>query len=47
VDDALPLFKEAFEVDPAWRELVPRLVKAGRLPDTPGLIERIESVYLG
>ncbi len=43
LDDALPLFRQAFDADPAWRELVPRLVVAGRLPDEPEMIERIQS----
>jgi uncharacterized Ntn-hydrolase superfamily protein len=43
-DDALPLFRQVFASDPAWRELVPRLVKVGRLADEPGLVERIMGV---
>jgi uncharacterized Ntn-hydrolase superfamily protein len=38
---ALPLFKQVFELDPIWRELLPRLVPAELLPDDPALIERI------
>jgi len=41
VDDALPLFKQVFAQDSAWRVLVPRLVKSDLLPDDPKLIERI------
>ncbi len=41
VDDALPLFKQVFAQDAAWRVLVPRLVKSDLLPDDPKLIERI------
>jgi uncharacterized Ntn-hydrolase superfamily protein len=41
VDEALPLFRKVFALDPSWRELTPRLVKAGLLPDDPKLIERI------
>jgi uncharacterized Ntn-hydrolase superfamily protein len=41
VDEALPLFKRVFAMDPAWKELTPRLPKAGLLPDDPKLIERI------
>lgn len=41
---ALPLFKQVFELDPLWRELLPRLVPAELLPDDPALIERILQV---
>ena len=41
VEAALPLFKQVFEVDPIWRDLIPRLVPAGQLPDDPDLVERI------
>jgi uncharacterized Ntn-hydrolase superfamily protein len=41
VDDALPLFAKTFALEPSWRELTPRLPKAGLLPDDPKLIERI------
>jgi len=41
VEAALPLFKRVFEVDPIWRDLIPRLVPAGQLPDDPDLVERI------
>ena len=41
VDEALQLFRKVFAMDPAWRELTPRLPKAGLLPDDPKLIERI------
>lgn len=34
VDEALPLFRAAFAADPAWRELVRRLPKAGVIPGT-------------
>src|SRR5687768_10938893 len=39
VDEALPLFARAFEMEPAWRELTPRLVRSGLLPDDRKLIE--------
>jgi uncharacterized Ntn-hydrolase superfamily protein len=42
-DDALPLLRQVFAADPAWRDLVPRLVKVGRLADAAGLVERIVS----
>ncbi len=34
VDEALPIFAQAFEREPSWRELTPRLVKSGLLPET-------------
>lgn len=44
VDESLPLFKEAFDAWPLWRELVPRLPHSDILPDDPALIERILAV---
>jgi uncharacterized Ntn-hydrolase superfamily protein len=41
VDESLPLFARAFELEAGWRELTPRLVKAGLLPDDPKTVERI------
>jgi uncharacterized Ntn-hydrolase superfamily protein len=41
IDDALPLFARAFTIEPAWRELTPRLVKAGLLPNEQATIDRI------
>ena len=41
VEEALPLFVRAYELHPAWRELVPRIVAVGLLPDDPELIDRI------
>ncbi len=41
VDEALPLFAKAYRLHPKWRDLVPRLPKAGLLPDDPKLIARI------
>jgi len=41
--EALPLFAEAFELWPLWRELVQRLPEAGLLPDDPELMQRIVS----
>lgn len=40
-DEAMPLFREVFRREPAWRRLVPRLVEAGQLPDDPALVRRI------
>jgi uncharacterized Ntn-hydrolase superfamily protein len=44
LDEALPLFKRAFEMWPQWRTLVPRLPASGLLPDDAQLIERIVGV---
>jgi uncharacterized Ntn-hydrolase superfamily protein len=44
VEEALPLFKRAFDMWPDWRTLVPRLPASGLLPDDPELIERIINV---
>jgi uncharacterized Ntn-hydrolase superfamily protein len=41
VEEALPLFVRAFQIEPGWRDLTPRLSKSGLLPDDPKLIERI------
>jgi len=43
VEESLPIFKKAFELEPNWREVVPRLSKAGLLPDDETLIRRILS----
>ena len=43
-DEAVPLFRRAFAQDPLWRELVPRLPKAGALPDDSALIKRIVDI---
>ena len=43
-DEAVPLFRRAFVQDPLWRVLVPRLPKAGALPDSAALIKRIVDI---
>lgn len=43
-NEAVPLFRRAFAQDPNWRELVPRLPKAGALPDSAALIKRIVEI---
>jgi len=43
VDRSLPIFKEVFDRDPIWRDVVPRLVPSELLPDDPTLIEKIVS----
>lgn len=42
VDEALPIFKEVFKKAPDLRDLVPRLIPAGLLPDNKKLIEKIQ-----
>ena len=44
VDESLPLFRRAFELEAGWRELTGRLSRAGLLPDDDALIKRITSV---
>ncbi len=44
VDEALPLFKKAYDMWPDWRTLVPRLPASGLLPDDPAVIKRIVEV---
>jgi uncharacterized Ntn-hydrolase superfamily protein len=39
--DAMLIFREVFDKEPAWADLVPRLRAAQQLPDDPALIERI------
>jgi uncharacterized Ntn-hydrolase superfamily protein len=41
VDEALPLLREAYAVNPDWAELLRRLPASGRFPDDPELIERL------
>jgi uncharacterized Ntn-hydrolase superfamily protein len=41
VEESLPLFARAFEMEPSWRELTTRLPRAGLIPDDPKLLERI------
>jgi len=43
LDEALRQFARVFDVNPQYREMVRRLVRAGFLPDDPGLIARIEA----
>ena len=42
VNEALPIFKEVFEKAPDLRNLIPRLIPAGLLPDDKKLIDRIQ-----
>lgn len=41
VDESLPLFRKAFAMNPAWRELVQRLPASDLLPKDPALMKRI------
>jgi uncharacterized Ntn-hydrolase superfamily protein len=41
VDEALPIFARAFQLEPSWRELTPRLSRSGLLPEDAALLERI------
>lgn len=41
MEAALPLFKQVFNTDPLWRDLVPRLVRSEFIPDDATLIEQI------
>lgn len=45
VDASLPLFRRAFRLHPAWRELVTRLPAAGLMPNDPALMARITHVH--
>ncbi|TDA68118.1 MAG: DUF1028 domain-containing protein [Chloroflexi bacterium] len=41
MDEAAPIFKSVFQVNPNWAELVKRLPAAGLLRDDPELLQRI------
>ena len=41
VDESLPLFARAYQLEPSWRVLAPRLPHSGLLPDDPKMMERI------
>jgi len=41
VDESLPLFKKVFAMDHNWVDLTPRLPKAGLLPESPQLVQKI------
>jgi uncharacterized Ntn-hydrolase superfamily protein len=43
LDSSLPIFKKVFAADPAWRDLVPRLADVDLLPDSLGVIEKIQA----
>jgi uncharacterized Ntn-hydrolase superfamily protein len=41
LEESLPIFREVFAKEPRWRELTPRLVDAGLLPNDPALLQKI------
>lgn len=41
MDEAAPIFKEVFQANPNWAELVKRLPAAGLLRDDPAMLKRI------
>ena len=41
VEESLPLFDKAFAAWPQWRDLVPRLVEVGLLPDDDAMVDKI------
>lgn len=43
VDEALPLFRKSFKLHPDWVVMVPRVAKAGLLPDDKKVLDRILS----
>lgn len=47
VDEALPIFKEVFEKAPDLRDLIPRLIPAGLLPDDEELVKKIQKQGIG
>lgn len=47
VDEALLIFKEVFEKAPDLRDLIPRLIPAGLLPDDEELVKKIQEQGIG
>ncbi|MCH7814069.1 MAG: DUF1028 domain-containing protein, partial [Planctomycetes bacterium] len=43
IDEALPIFREVFQAEPVWAELVPRLVQVGLLPNDEDLLDKINA----
>ena len=43
LEASLPIFRDVFDQEPIWLELLPRLVKAGLLPDDPALLAKIRA----
>jgi len=44
MEKATPIFREVFKIEPRLKQLVPRLVKSGLLPDDNSLIQSILSI---
>lgn len=44
LDEALPIFRDIFEKDPHWKELIKRLPDSGLLPNDEKLISRILNI---
>ena len=44
LEEALPLFKQVFEINSNWRDLVPRLVPSEVLPDDKEIIDKIVGI---
>ena len=42
-DEALPIFKQVFDAEPFWKQLVPRLADVDQLPKDPALLKAIEA----
>jgi len=42
-DEAMPIFKRVFALEPVWRRLVPRLADAEQLPKDPALLTQIQA----
>ena len=47
VNEALPIFKEVFKKAPDLRDLIPRLIPAGLLPDDKELVKKIQEQGIG
>ena len=43
VEQALPIFRDVFAREPRWVSLIPRLVKAGLLPNDEKILEQIKA----
>jgi len=44
IDNALPLFALVFQVEPAWYEMLDRLIVSGNFPDDPGAITKVKAL---
>lgn len=41
LEEALPVFRRAFEMNANWRRVTPEIARAGLLPDDPKILQRI------